>query len=282
MRKYGLHIQAATLATRLVAAVSLGLFAGCPAATTDHGVADGTDRIAGFASTEIVELVYDTAYRVPPAFYVDERASNDDSYTLYHVKDESNSYEVCTDQFDEASTIESADNDARAVQGLYVGSYENSRYFEFVRELANPGGVGNVPESTSPGYARVFKCNYVDLVGVDRNLHNGFAGRLAVSPPTLEVTKEFVEYLWQFVFFWPAQAKVIGTHSGASATSYWHTLVLAVRTVQGGGKCDRIDVVEWQFLADKATGEMEKAFVPLSSFEANILNGVPALCPGVP
>lgn len=274
-----MHIQAATLATRLVAAVSLGLFAGCPAATTEHGVADGTDRIAGLASIEIVELVYDTAYRVPPGFYVDERASSEESYTLHHVKDESNSYEVCTDQFDEALILESADNDARAVQGQYIGSYENSRYFEFVRELANPGGVGNIPEPTTPGYARIFKCGYVERAGVDRNLHNGFAGRLAVSPLTLEVTQEFVEYLWQFVFFWPAQAKVIGTNSGTSATSYWHNLVLAVRTVQGSGKCDRIDVIEWQFLADKATGEMEMAFVPLSSFQAQLLNGVPRLCP---
>lgn len=256
----------------------LVLLAGCLAANEEPATSGSTQIISGFTPVEVAELVYDASYRVPPDFYVDERAEVDETYTLHHVKDESNSYEICTDDFNEAMSLESADNDARSVNGLYVGSHENSRYFEFIRELSYPDGIGNVPEPTSPGYARVFKCSYVDRTGVDRNLRDGYGGRLVVSPLALEHTKELVEYLWQFAFFWPGQAKVLDTRSAVLADSFRHVLILGIRTGQGVGKCDRVDVFEWQFSADRATGVLEKSFIPLASFEAELLNGAPRIC----
>ncbi|HSD69334.1 MAG TPA: hypothetical protein VLB07_07270 [Woeseiaceae bacterium] len=258
----------------------LVFLAGCLAATEEPEDSGSTEIISGFTPVEVAELVYDTSYRVPPGFYVDERADSDQSFTLHHVKDESNSYEVCTDDFNEAMSLESADNDGRSVNGLYVGSYENSRYFEFIRELSYPDGIGNVPEPTSPGYARVFKCSYVDRAGVDRHLRDGYAGRLVAAPLTLEVAKNLVEYLWQFAFFWQGQAKVLDTRSASLADSFRHGLILGIRTGQGVGKCDRIDVFEWQFTADRTTGVLEKSFIALASFEAELLNGAPRICPG--
>lgn len=257
----------------------LVVLAGCLAATDEPDTSGTADLISGFTKLDVAELIYDSSYRVPPGFYVDERADSDVSYTLYHVKDESNSYEVCTDDFNEAVSLESADNESRSVNGLYIGHYENSRYFEFIRELSYPDGIGNIPEPTSPGYSRVFKCSYVDRTGVDRNLRNGYDGRLVASPVTPELTKELVEYLWQFVFFWPGQAKVLDTRAATLGNTIRHDLVLGIRTGQGAGKCDRVDVIEWRFSADQATGELEKSFILLSSFGAQLLNGVPSICP---
>ena len=111
------------------------------------------------SDADILAKAYDVNYSVPDAFYVDERAETTRSYTIHHVLDESNSYELCSDDLVEAQALEEADNRSRAVNGYYVTSHETDRYFEFVRELAYTQDVGNIDEITSPGYARIFKCS---------------------------------------------------------------------------------------------------------------------------
>ncbi len=159
---------------------------------------------------EVIAKAYNNTYNVPEGFLVDERANTTRSYTLYHVKDPSVSYELCTDNYAEASAWESADNFSRAVNGVYVDSYENDRYFEFIRELAYPDSIGNITDSTSPGFSRIFKCGYVNRDGVDRNLRDGYAGTLNVQPLSEGSISTFVEYMWQFTFFWPAQKNGVG------------------------------------------------------------------------
>ena len=127
---------------------------------------------------EILDRVYDSSYSVPDDFFVDERASMTRSYTLHHVLDASNSFERCTDDLVVAQAWEEADNASRAVNGYYVTSYENDRYFEFARELSFNDDVSNIGDITSPGFARVFKCHHTNRDGVDRLLVNGYAGRM--------------------------------------------------------------------------------------------------------
>lgn len=227
---------------------------------------------------DVMVMAYDIAYNVPETFFVDERAATSGSYTVYHVKDESASYELCTDDYAEALAWESADNDNRAVNGVYVDSYENERYFEFVRELAYPDGIGNIPDPTSPGFSRVFKCSYVDRKGVDRNLRNGYAGTLNRRPMSNEVMRDFTEYMWQFTFFWPAQKKVLDVFSEERAETHEHTLLLAFVTNRGSDKCDLIEVVDWVFIVDKSDGHLTKEFRPLYEFGAELANGSPRKC----
>lgn len=137
--------------------------------------------------------MYDNYYHVPDSFYVDERTSTSRSYTLYHVKDPSISYELCTDDYQQALAWESADNDSRSANGYYVESYESDRYFEFIRELSFPDGIGNIGDLTSPGFARVFKSSYVNRDGVDRNLRDGYVVDwvFSVDKESGNLTKEF-------------------------------------------------------------------------------------------
>ena len=116
---------------------------------------------------EVVAKLYDPAYSVPAGFFVDERANTPGSYTVYHVKDASVSYELCTDDFATAERWEADDNAARHVSGYYVGHVENDRYFEFVRELSYEDDIGNIDDVTTPGFSRVFKCSYAVRDGVD-------------------------------------------------------------------------------------------------------------------
>ena len=251
------------------------------AACGGSGATDTTTPAAAqsaplLADSDILGKAYDPQYNVPPGFFVDERATTTRSYTVHHVLDTSASYEMCTDDLVEAQAWEDADNEARAVSGYYVTSYENDRYFEFVRELSYTEDVGNISEPSSPGYARVFKCNHTNRDGVDRSLVNGYAGKLNPGQLNVATLREFTEYLWQFTFFDVTAKKVIASYS--DAPSLRHTLLLAFVINQGTDSCDRIDVVAWQFDADPASGEVTQRFETVRSFAASILAGQPSLC----
>lgn len=226
--------------------------------------------------TAVLNKIYDSEYAVPQGFFIDERVeSTTRSYTVHHVLDASASYELCSDDLVEAQQWEAADNAARAVNGYFVTSIENDRYFEFVRELAYDADVGNVSEPTSPGYARVFKCSYADRNGVDRALLDGYSGRLSMAPSDATEIRDFVEYLWQFRFF-DVSRKVILESRGNGPNQ--HILQLALLVNQGTGQCDRVDVVDWQFTRNPDSGDTSKRFVNVHSFETSNENGTPRLC----
>lgn len=227
---------------------------------------------------EIAALVYDNSYSVPDDFFVDERAGTDRSYTLHHVLDASDSYELCTDDFAVATAWEDADNATRSVQGYYVESYENARYYEFVRELAYESDIGNIGDITSPGFARVFKCSNTNRDGVDRSLMTGYAGTLNARPLDAAALRTFSEYLWQFTFFPDSRKKVIGSSSSQTSDELQHTLQLALSTSQGSGSCDLIEVLEWRFSASPQTGEVSKRMDVVRRFEARLDAGTPVVC----
>lgn len=247
---------------------------GKPASSVDNAVTSSLT----ISDTEIAALVYNNLYSVPDGFFVDERADTDRSYTVHHVLDDSNSYELCTDDFAVAMAWEEADNASRSVQGYYVDAYENSRYFEFARELAYKDDVGNISDITSPGFARVFKCSNTNRDGVDRSLMSGYAGTLGAHPLDTESIRLFSEYLWQFTFFPNSRKKVIGSSNAQTADELRHTLQLAFATNQGAGHCDLIEVAEWRFNANRLDGEVTKRMDIVRSFEAQIEGGIPVIC----
>lgn len=227
---------------------------------------------------EIAALLYDNSYSSPNGFFVDERADTDRSYTLHHVLDESGSFEVCTDDYAVAMALEENDNAARSVQGYFVESYENHRYFEFARELSYENDVGNIEDITSPGFARVFKCRHTSRDGVDRSLLSGYAGTINAHPVDAESVQVFAEYLWQFTFFANSRKKVIASSSIASSETLDHTLRLAFSTNQGSGKCDLIEVVDWRFSANRSSGVIQRSFDVQRSFEARYEAGSVSIC----
>lgn len=231
------------------------------------------------ADAAIAALVYDSTYSVPPGFYVDERAGTSRSYTLHHVLDESGSYELCTDDYAVAAGWEALDNNSRTVQGYFVESYDNARYFEFARELAYDNDVGNIADTTSPGFARIFKCSAVSRDGVDRSLLTGYAGRLNAQPLTPETIRIFSEYLWQFAFSPASRKKVLASYGADSGTRLEHTLEIALAINQGAGHCDRMEIARWRFSADRTTGEVEKHFETVRTFEAKLESDIPVICP---
>lgn len=260
----------------------------CAAACGGSGGGEGPVSTTGKGSTtiasmpsdgDILRLVYESEYHVPDGFFVDERtATTTASYTVHHVLDTTGSYELCSDDLVEAQAWEQADNDSRAVDGYYVTSYENDRYFEFVRELDYDQDIGNITAPTTPGYARVFKCAHTNRDGVDRALLDGYSGTLDTARVDSAMLRGFTEYMWQFRFFNVSRKLVLDSYGFESGPDVGHTLLLAFVINQGSDRCDRIDVIEWRFVAERASGEIMKSFETVHSFEASNDNATPAIC----
>ncbi len=246
------------------------------------GASPANDRSAppapSMGNADIAELVYDPDYDVPAGFYRDARASTERSYTIHHVLDDSGSFELCTDDYQTAVNWEAADNAARAVNGIFVSAAETERYFEFVRELEYTQDIGNVDEPTSPGFARVFKCSNTSRDGVDRSVLDGFAGRINTRPVDAAAVREFTEYLWQFRFFATGRRVVLESRAESSSDAAEHVLRIAFRNSQGVGNCDRVEVADWRFSANHGSGDVEKTFTTVRSFEAQFVDGAATLC----
>lgn len=231
------------------------------------------------SDADILSRAYDPLYRVPDDFLVDERAGTTQGFSVHHVKNESGLYELCTNDFSQALAWETSDNESASVQGPFTGAIETEKYFEFIRELSNSNGIGNITNSTSPGFARVFKCTYVNRDGIDRHIRNGDAGTLNIEQLSEEAIRDFSEYMWQFTFFWPAAKTVLETFSSESASDYQHTLLLAFLTQRSTEQCDLIEVVDWVFSVDKKDGRVRKEFMPVYELEAQLdVSGKPKLC----
>jgi hypothetical protein len=252
---------------------------GSAPANLEQPAGDNGDRAFVLPSDEdILAKAYDSNYSVPDGFFIDERVETTRSYTVHHVLDDSNSFEICSNDLVAAQALEAADNESRAVNGYYVTSYENERYYEFVRELAYTQDVGTIADITSPGYARVFKCDHTNRDGVDRALLDGYTGRLNAAGLDSATLREFTEYLWQFTFFNVTAKKVIESYASTGASTMQHTLLVALLVNQGTGACDRVDVIEWRFSAEPSNGEISRRFELLHSFEATLSEGEPTFC----
>lgn len=272
-----MRISAIMLVPLLVVAASCGGGSAALPKSGDSTIAAPVDTSPP-SDQDVINKIYDPAYSVPQGFFIDERASTSQSYTVHHVMDSSASYELCTDDFEVAEAWETADNAARSVNGFYVGAYENERYFEFIRELSYDDDVGNIGDLTSPGFARIFKCSNTVRDGVDRALLSGFAGTLNTRPLSDAAVREFAEYFWQFTFFPERYKKVLSSHSDNDPSSLDRTLLLGFASTQGTGRCDRIEVVEWRFVADPVSGVVTSSFETVRGFEAELVSGSPTLC----
>lgn len=228
---------------------------------------------------EILAKTYDPLFQVPDNFLVDERAGTLQSISVHHVKNDSGDYELCSDDFTQALAWETTDNENAPVPGAFTGSVETDKYFEFMRDLVSGNGIGNVTNPTSTGFARVFKCTYVNRDGVDRHSRDGDAGTLNTAELTTDVIRDFTEYMWQFTFFWPASKTVLESFTAETTSAFQHTLLLSLLTSRGADQCDLIEVVDWIFSVDKDSGQITKEFMPIYELEAKLdNNGIPTTC----
>jgi hypothetical protein len=204
---------------------------------------------------QIAASLYAGTPRTPPGFLDDPVPTGFAQVTTYHVKTPqlavlaATSHEVCTDDWAQAFAWSEEVAVASSPYLDFVGNETTPRYFELDR----------VPRGQSDRYVRmrVYRCSYLDRVGVDTTAAAGFAGVLNARPLDGAALRELSEYLWRFTIYNNADHAVVATES-RPAMGLAHALTIAsLERSAGGASCDRITLHDSILTADSATGTLQ-------------------------
>jgi hypothetical protein len=233
------------------------------------------------SDTEIADLLYTDRERTPPGFYTEAPPAS--SYTAtFHIRNSDiaalaspsdPTFELCTDDWNEALRWSETVATAAAVYSDLVATDSNEHYYEFVR----------VPRSTAlgPEQMRVYRCAFVDRAGADLRRTTGDAGHLNTRPIADSDLQWIVEYLWRFSRYNNVDNIVLKSAAVADAGSPTHELTLAQLTRSAGGAgCDRVRVFAWRYQADAASGLLTSELTDLWQFDARNESGTTRLCGG--
>jgi hypothetical protein len=244
-----------------------------PAATAPRAVSQ--------SDLEIAQAVYGGSPRTPDGFYSDSAPSGHDLVATTHLKNTdlaasgptAPSYELCTDDWNEALAWSESSAQQAAQYADLVATIDDARYFEFGRVRA---GAPQLYQRS-----RVFKCAYLDRSSANLRSEAGPAGRLNRRPLGATELRTLSEYLWQFTTYNNFGHVVLKSAGEATASGFSHTLHIGALTRGGASaSCDRIDVIAWRHELNAATGALERTATKLWSFGARENAGVAELCSG--
>lgn len=257
-----------------------GLLALAAAFTLSSCEVPGNEPLPGGlspADTEIAARLYAGTPRTPPGFLDDPVPSGFSQVTTYHVKTSqlgapaATVHEVCTDDWSQAFAWSEEVAAASSPYLDLVGNETTARYHEFDR----------VPRGQPDRYVRmrVFRCSYLDRIGVDTTLDGGFAGAFNARPLDAAALRDLSEYLWRFTPYNNAGHLVLASEPRAVAVGVAHMLTLAsLERAVGGTSCDRVTVRDTVLSADSVTGVLQRTTVFAREFSVHQAGGLIVGC----
>jgi hypothetical protein len=215
---------------------------------------------------QIATALYQDAARTPAGFYADPAPPGENYVATVHVKSNDvaasgSSFELCSDDWNQALQWSEAAAAAGGTYGNLVGNSSTARYFEFDR--VRPG--------MPPLYLRqrIYLCGYLDRRNAVAGTDSGPAGTLNLRPIGAPDLRLLSEYLWRFTPWNNYGHAVLVSEADPIAVGASYTLVIATLVVDGTGPgCDRVDVEAWRHSVALDTGALVRALLPLWSFSA--------------
>jgi hypothetical protein len=243
---------------RAAAVATIVLVSACEV-PADSPAFPGTPLAADDA--RIAATLYAGTPRTPPQFRSDDTPLGFAHVTTFHVKSQQlapslASYELCTDDWNEAFDW-SEQVAAQSAELLdYVVSTTTDRYFEFDR----------MPRTNLHHYVRmrVFRCSYLDRTATDAT-GAGFAGVLNARPIDASTLRELSEYLWFFTPYNDADHAVLASQP-RPADGFAHALTIASLERAASDACDRVVVRDWTHTVHAETGVLELAITAARDF----------------
>lgn len=227
---------------------------------------------------EIAQSVFTDSERTPPGFQLDPPPDWDGQVATFHLKNvdlaalppSESRHEVCTDDWNAALAWSEQVAQAAPAYSDLAETTANDRWFEF----------GRVVRSADPRYQRmrIFRCSYLDRVGVDLGADAGGAGTLHRRPIDATTLAALSEYLWQFTMYNNFGHSVLASRGKAAGGPLEHELVIASLERGTAGSCDQVVVRSWTHRADPASGALTLTTQPLWSFRARQNAGTIELC----
>jgi hypothetical protein len=249
-----------------------------PAATSSPNAPDG--RSFDQSDREIAALVYDGRVRTPDGFYSEAPVDIGRPVATRHLQNreideaarDHARFEVCTDDWNQAlewSEI-AAKRDSR--YGNLVETKSGDRFFEFVRQ--DPSSI-----ETPLLRQRVYRCSYVNRSATDLDTFAGAGGKLGQVPVQTADLRELAEYSWQFTTFNNFGNVVLASAIVETDVTVEHEMRMATLVRDGlGAGCDRIDLVAWTHVADRASGAVTRELQTLRHFGAREIPGGVETC----
>ena len=210
------------------------------------------------ADRDIAAQLYAGTPRTPAGFVADPFPPSFSQVTTYHLKTDdlaapaATSYELCTDDWNEALAWS---EEAAALAPVYLDLVSNettTRYFEFDR----------VPSGMPDQYVRmrVYRCDYLDRAGVNLSQPTAFAGTFNQRPLDAAALRDLSEYLWLFTLYDNAGHAVIASDGAAATSGLAHAITIAsLETGVTPAGCDRITLREWRHTVDAISGALALA-----------------------
>jgi hypothetical protein len=231
------------------------------------------------SNLEIADLLYTDGARTPSGFYSEATAAT--SYTAtFHIKNSDvttpsspsePTFELCTDDWNVALAWSETVALAAPVYSDLSATDSNEHFFQFAR----------VPRSASLGaqQMRVYRCDFLDRVGVDLRRVSGAAGHVNKRPVSGTDLRWIVEYLWRFSSYNNVDNAVLKSAPVSDAGDPAHELTLAQLTRNAGANgCDRVRVFAWRYRANTTSGQLLSELRDLWSFDARNESGSTRLC----
>ncbi len=227
----------------------------------------------------IAGLLYTDSARTPADFYAEPPPVS--SYTTtFHIKNsdvaaavaqQDPTFELCTDDWNQALAWSETVALAEPVYSDLSATDNNEHFYEFVR----------VPRSSSlgPRQMRVYRCDFIDRVGVDLQHATSAAGHVNKRPIAAPDLKWIAEYLWRFSSYNNVDNVVLKSAAVSGASDRTHELTLArLERSAGANGCDRVRVFTWRYRAASDSGQLVSTQSDLWTFDASSASGNAALC----
>ncbi len=228
---------------------------------------------------QIAELLYTDSARTPADFYA-EPAPVSSYTTTYHIKNSDVTavaepqdpiFELCTNDWNQALAWSETVALAEPVYSDLSATDTNEHFYEFVRTPRT--------SSLGPQQMRVYRCDFLDRLGVDLHHATTAAGHVNKRPIAATDLKWIAEYLWRFSSYNNVDDLVLKSAAVAGVSDQTHELTLA-QLERGGGVsgCDRVRVFAWRYRAAPDTGLLVSTQTDLWTFDARSDSGNTQLC----
>jgi hypothetical protein len=268
------------LAHRAFAAACAAILCGCGGGGGTQPLAQPQNaRPVPQSDLQIAGLLYADSARTPADFYAEPASVS--SYTAtFHIRNsdiatvvapQDPTFELCTDDWNQALAWSETVALAQPVYSDLSATDSNEHFYEFVR----------TPRSSSlgPQQMRVYRCDFLDRLGVDLRHATTAAGHVNKRPIAATDLKWIAEYLWRFSSYNNVDNIVLKSAAVAGVSDQTHELTLA-RLVRGAGAngCDRVRVFAWRYSAAPDSGLLVSTQTDLWTFDARSDSGNTQLC----
>ena len=133
---------------------------------------------------------------------------------------------------------------------------------------------------TRAGFARRFRCDYLDRSGSDLRADDGSAGSMNQRPLTADELQKLAEYLWQFTMYNNSDYAVESSKTAVNGGQLVETIRMGQLVRGVSGACDTVQVSDWTHTMSSTDGSLTRTLTAVRSFQVKSTSAGVEACAG--